>query len=109
MIVTQSYDFRPYASSARLSVSLLGVIGLGLAGNLLYTLAMRWVSPSKGNVFRSFEVILNCGLQVAIEGVPFHWVSVVGIAFLILAVIATGFETDVMNSEKFGRRRFSFL
>lgn len=53
------------------------------------------MSPSKGNVFRSFEVILNFVLQVTLEGVVFHWACVLGIALLLAAVGMAGFETEV--------------
>jgi hypothetical protein len=57
----------------------------------------RWVSPSKANVFRSFEVILNYILQLFLEKMVFHPTDLVGIFFLIMSVIATGFEKEVMS------------
>jgi hypothetical protein len=64
------------------------------------------VSPSKANVFRSFEVILNYGLQLALEHTAFHVSSLFGIAMLLIAVVATGFESDIMRRYK---RTYSFL
>lgn len=72
------------------------IIALGMIGNMSYTFAVRWVSPSKANVFRSFEVILNYSLQILLEKMVFHPTDVAGIVMLLLAVVATGFETEVM-------------
>ena len=83
------------------------IIALGILGNVSYTFAMRWVSPSKANVFRSFEVILNYMLQLFLEhDTLFHFSNVVGICFLLLAVFSTGFEYEVMNRYK---NKFKFL
>ena len=45
----------------------MAIVFLGIAGNCSYTVAMKWVSPTKANVFRSFEVILNFLLQIFVE------------------------------------------
>ena len=66
----------------------------------------RWVSPSKGNVFRSFEVILNYVLQLVLEHTAFHFTSVFGIGFLLAAVVFIAAETEVM--ERYSDR-FCFL
>ncbi len=60
------------------------------------------MSPSKGNVFRSFEVILNYVLQLCLEHTLFHFSSVIGIACLLASVIFIAAETEVMN--KYSRR-----
>ncbi len=62
------------------------------------------MSPSKGNVFRSFEVILNYVLQLLLEHSIFHVSNVFGIGFLLAAVIFIAFETEVM--EKYAGRFF---
>ena len=64
------------------------------------------MSPSKGNVFRSFEVILNYVLQLVLEHSTFHPTSVVGITLLLAAVGFTGFESEAM--ERYSAR-FKFL
>ncbi len=64
------------------------------------------MSPSKGNVFRSFEVILNYVLQLQLEHSIFHSSSIVGIMLLLSAVVFTGFETEMMT--RFSQR-FKFL
>ncbi len=65
------------------------------------------MSPSKGNVFRSFEVILNYVLQLELEADSvFHPSSVVGICVLLCAVTLTGFENEAM--QRFSSR-FRFL
>ena len=79
---------------------------LGIAGNVFYTIAMKYVSPSKANVFRSFEVILNFVLQITIEHGSFHLIALLGIACLLLAVVATGFENEAMRK---WRARIKFL
>lgn len=56
----------------------------------------RWVSPTKANVFRSFEVILNYVLQIFLEHMLFHPTDIVGILFLLLAVLATGYEREIL-------------
>ncbi len=91
---------------AKTVTGVLAIGSLGIAGNVLYTVAMKYVSPSKANVFRSFEVILNYVLQVTIEHMAFHGVSVVGIGCLLVAVAATGFESEAMRK---WRPRFPFL
>ena len=68
-------------------------------------LFFSWVSPSKGNVFRSFEVILNYVLQLLLEHTAFHFSSVFGICFLLLAVVFIAAETEVMERYS-GRLRF---
>ena len=60
-----------------------------------YLLFYSWVSPSKANVFRSFEVILNYVLDLVLLSMKYHSLDVVGIVLLIFAVIATGFEEEV--------------
>ena len=56
----------------------MAIVFLGIAGNCSYTVAMKWVSPTKANVFRSFEVILNFLLQIFVEHKAFHPTSVIG-------------------------------
>ena len=75
----------------------MAIVFLGIAGNCSYTLALKWVSPTKANVFRSFEVILNFLLQIFLEDKPFHPTSIIGILSLLMAVCATGFEREVMK------------
>ena len=75
----------------------MAIVFLGMIGNLSYTMAVKWVSPTKANVFRSFEVILNFLLQIFLEDKPFHPTSIIGIFFLLMAVLATGFEKEVMK------------
>ena len=75
------------------------IVFLGMCGNFSYTIAVKWVSPTKANVFRSFEVILNYGLQLHFEHMRFHPTDVVGIVFLLLAVVATGFEKEVIKKK----------
>lgn len=72
------------------------IVALGMVGNLSYTFAVKWVSPTKANVFRSFEVILNYVLQIFLEHMIFHSTDVIGILFLLLAVLATGYESEVL-------------
>ena len=62
----------------------------------------RYVSPSYANVFRSFEVILNYFLQLKFEHTLFHFESVGGIMFLLLAVLSMSFEMRMR--QKFGER-----
>ena len=62
----------------------------------------RLVSPSYANVFRSFEVILNYGLQIKFEHTLFHAESLGGISLLLLAVIAISFEMKL-------RRRYAHV
>jgi len=73
------------------------IVVLGMVGNSSYTYAVKWVSPTKANVFRSFEVILNYALQIFLEHLTFHPEHIVGIFFLLLAVLATGFEQEVKS------------
>ena len=77
----------------------MAIVSLGILGNLSYTMAVKWVSPTKANVFRSFEVILNFILQIYLENRPFHPTSIIGIFFLLMAVLATGFEQEVMKKK----------
>lgn len=85
-------------------ISTASIIAMGIIGNLCYTFAVRWVSPSKANVFRSFEVILNFGLQIYFEHTHFYPENAVGIVFLIVAVIIMAYEKEA--TKKFGRFRF---
>lgn len=80
------------------------IIFLGILGNLSYTFAVKWVSPSKANVFRSFEVILNFLLQLHFEHTVFHSENAVGIGFLLLAVVIMGYEKEAM--QRFSHIRF---
>lgn len=64
----------------------------GIAGNLFYILAMKHVSPSKANVFRSFEIMLNYGFQIWLQGDVFHWSAVAGIGLLVAAVLLNAGE-----------------
>jgi len=75
----------------------MAIVLLGMLGNFSYTMAVKWVSPTKANVFRSFEVILNYLLQIFLEHHSFHPSDILGICFLLMAVFATGFEQEVMK------------
>ena len=75
----------------------MAIVLLGMLGNFSYTMAVKWVSPTKANVFRSFEVILNYLLQIFLEHHSFHPSDIFGICFLLMAVFATGFEQEVMK------------
>jgi len=68
------------------------VTTLGIFGNMCYTIAVKYVSPSVANVFRSFEVILNFALQVHLEKMPYHDINFVGIALLLMAVLVMSYE-----------------
>lgn len=94
-ITDQDLDLFHYNSSQW--PALLFVVMMGILGNLLYTVAMKWVSPSKANVFRSFEVILNCFLQIAIQHYEFHPAMVGGVVLLMLSVGAMSAEVVVTN------------
>jgi len=76
---------------------LLSITGLGLFGNMCYTFAVKFVSPSLANVFRSFEVILNFVLQVQLEKMAAHDINFVGIVLLLLAVIVMSFEAKALH------------
>ena len=74
----------------------LAIVALGMTGNMSYTFAVKWVSPTKANVFRSFEVILNLVLQLVLEHMAFHPDNhLPGIALLLLAVLAIDQETNI--------------
>ena len=60
------------------------------------------MSPTKANVFRSFEVMLNYILQVTVEHVAFHFGCTVGIGLLTLSVLCISMESKI--SEKYGRK-----
>ena len=75
----------------------MAIVLLGMLGSFSYTNAVKWVSPTKANVFRSFEVILNYLLQIFLEHHSFHPSDIFGIFFLLMAVFATGFEQEVMK------------
>ena len=75
----------------------MAIVLLGMLGSFSYTNAVKWVSPTKANVFRSFEVILNYLLQIFLEHHSFHLSDIFGIFFLLMAVFATGFEQEVMK------------
>ena len=68
----------------------------------MFIYILRLVSPCYANVFRSFEVMLNYGLQVKFEHTPFHAESLGGIAFLLLAVVTMAFEIKL-------KRKFSHI
>lgn len=76
-----------------------GIVAAGMLGNFSYTVAVKWVSPTKANVFRSFEVILNYLLQICFEHVVFHPTDICGIISLLLAVVATGYEAEVIKKK----------
>ena len=77
----------------------MAIVLLGMLGNFSYTMAVKWVSPTKANVFRSFEVILNYLLQIFLEHHAFHYSDILGIFALLMAVFATGFEQEVMRKK----------
>ena len=106
MSLVSSFDFADIVSNSERIMCVLSICVLGILGNVFYTIAMKYVSPSKANVFRSFEVILNFVLQITIEHGSFHLIALLGIACLLLAVVATGFENEAMRK---WRARFKFL
>jgi predicted transporter len=64
--------------------------------NLSQRFLFRWVSPSKANVFRSFEVILNFVLQLHFEHTLFYPENAVGIFFLMAAVVIMAYEKEAI-------------
>ena len=106
MLAVGSFDFSDVFKDCTSISSVLAICVFGIIGNVMYTVAMKFVSPSKANVFRSFEVILNFVLQITIEHMSFHLIALLGIACLLLAVVATGFENEAMRK---WRGRFRFL
>jgi hypothetical protein len=62
------------------------------------------VSPSKANVFRSFEVILNFVLQLYFEHTKFYPENAIGIVFLMGAVLIMAYEKEAL--EKFRHIKF---
>ena len=76
-------------------LALFAVCSLGLAGNILYTIAMKFVSPTKGNVFRGFEVITNCVIQVSFQGYMWHMSFSMGISFLLGSAVLIAGEGDM--------------
>lgn len=93
--------FQQWSGVFKLTASEVGwtaaIVTLGMIGNISYTVAVKWVSPTKANVFRSFEVILNYLLQIFLEHMIFHPTDVIGIVSLLMAVLATGFEQEIMS------------
>ena len=74
-------------------VIVLTICAMGLFGNIVYTTAMKYVSPTKGNVFRSFEVITNYVLQIYLQGCTYHPSAIFGISFLSMSVVLIGSES----------------
>jgi len=88
--------------------STIGVIALGMFGNFLYTGAVKYLSPTKSNMFRSFEVILNSILQYYLEGTEVYSTIYAGTSFLISAMVLTGFEYEIVtrvNKRWFGQSK----
>jgi drug/metabolite transporter (DMT)-like permease len=86
--------------------STVGIVTLGIAGNFLYTGAVKFMSPTKSNIFRSFEVILNSVLQYFLEGTKLYSTIYGGTVLLISAMILTGFEREIVqrvNKPWFGK------
>ena len=68
----------------------------------LFIFYSRWVSPSKANVFRSFEVILNYALQLHFEHTKFYPENAIGIFLLVAALIIMAYEKEAYK--KFNSR-----
>jgi len=81
--------------------AIVGVItALGMFGNMAYTIAVRFVSPTLANVFRSFEVILNFVLQVHLEKIPYYNINIIGICLLVIAVVVMSYENTAKSKWK---------
>lgn len=99
-------DFDTFHLTPTQWASTFGIVALGISGNFLYTGAVRYISPTKSNIFRSFEVILNSALQYFLEGTTLYASIYGGTVLLMSAMILTGFENEIVrriNKPWFGR------
>lgn len=98
--------FETFTLSPMQWASTFGIVVLGISGNFLYTGAVKFISPTKSNIFRSFEVILNSVLQYFLEGTKLYSTIYGGTVLLMSAMILTGFEHEIVrriNKPWFGR------
>ena len=79
---------------------------MSISANSKNAVAVKFVSPSLANVFRSFEVILNFTLQVKLQGYPAYAINFVGIALLLTAVCMMSYENKAQAK---WRRKFKYL
>ena len=75
----------------------VAIVLLGMLENFCDTMAVKYVSPTKVNVFQSIEVILNYSIQIHLEHHLFHPSDIAGLFLLLIAVNATIFEHKVMD------------
>lgn len=75
---------------------------LGIAGAIMMTKAVCWVTPSKVMVIRSFQVILSFMLQVWLFGTVPHTMDLVGSVCIGAAVLGMGLEDRILPRLRLG-------
>jgi len=75
---------------------LIGV--LGILGSIVMNKAVKWVTPSKVMVIRSFEVVAAYILQITVFKCPTHWTDLGGTCLVMAAVLGMGLEDVVMEA-----------
>uniref|UniRef100_A0A0K2TSL4 EamA domain-containing protein n=1 Tax=Lepeophtheirus salmonis TaxID=72036 RepID=A0A0K2TSL4_LEPSM len=76
------------------------IVTLGIIGNIVMTIALKFISPARAMVFRSFEVIANYILQATLfskVAMPFHVTDPIGALLIVISVMLMGLETMIQK------------
>jgi len=70
---------------------------LGLVGTILILKALKWISPTRNKVIRSFQVVGSYIIQVEAFGTIPHVTDYVGAALIVVAVVAIALEEKIVK------------
>merc|ERR1719369_2010852 len=83
--------------TARTCLLAVGQAFLGLGGTILILKALKWISPTKNKVIRSFQVVGSYIIQVSAFGTIPHVSDYVGAVLIVLAVLGITLEDNIIK------------
>ena len=70
---------------------------LGLAGTVAILVALKWITPTKNKVLRSFQVVGSYIIQVELFGTRAHSTDFLGAGLIVIAVLGIALEDLVVK------------
>ena len=70
---------------------------LGLAATVSIVVALKWITPTKNKVLRSFQVVGSYIIQVELFGTRAHSTDFLGAGLIVMAVLGIALEDLVVK------------